>query len=281
MSGWGWTVVVLVVIGLLAVVHALRTNWRKLESGDRANLEVNVVLFAFTALSVVIALAAFGDARSSGAEQQKALQASRDELQTMLITLNTQTEILHQAQTTWKAELGVFQRNLDTAKTQLETIKQLQKWASATPKFAIRFEVSSIDGRHFTNKKWPRGSIEEATVPYGSFLFLTLTIRNTGRAPGKDVNLALQALDPKAFNQLGNPVIAPFVLQTDFPGHETQVFRTHYRLVQPNETIQLVIPVQVNQDVHDGGAQFSLWIEGDNLIEHYSQGFVLRKLAKE
>lgn len=174
-------------------------------------------------------------------------------------------------------QLRLFQANLAIAKDQLESFRQYERATFAKPDFTISLELSPVGSKVPVQRQvFPR-SVSE-TVEYGGLNFISLTIRNTGTAPARNVVVMLSVPDMQVFDQLGD-AIQPFqaVNIRGFPNYPGGALNMRFPVIHPSERVGTAFPIQIKKDAGDGQARFIVQVEGDNLKQHYSRVLILRR----
>ncbi|HEX7285145.1 MAG TPA: hypothetical protein VF532_03135 [Candidatus Angelobacter sp.] len=188
----------LVAIGFVAAIVFMGWLWttknpRIGELGDRLNLMINASMFVLTVLSITIAIAAFHDAKTSGDEQKKALDSSRDSLRDVVSVLNTQVALLNDAQDTLRSQLNVSrQQQQAMTATNIALLR-----TNRTLKSQLRIATAQNDRELDRLNKWALVVFRFQDLPEEAFQLeaggvpvkikdpndLTLTITNIGTAP--------------------------------------------------------------------------------------------------
>jgi hypothetical protein len=163
-----WVSVAVVSALAVAVLCYLFVRWRsgeRLASGDI----LNVVLLAVGVFSLIVAVAAYNDAQSSGADQLKALAAgrqaiidtgaeqektladSRMSLESVLSTLRQQEQVTHESLKAAQQQQLLLSKSLETSESQLRIIKEQLRLATDKPDVEATFS-SGQSSQQITNK---------------------------------------------------------------------------------------------------------------------------------
>ncbi len=123
-----WTIINVITLFVLAVFAYLL--WRKTQNkvgsfgiGDLTNMATLVVAI----FSLFVAVAAYQKSVEDNEEQQKSLDASREQLQAVVDAATKQQEILSRNLETSKAQQELLSKNLEISKSQLDLVKAQRK----------------------------------------------------------------------------------------------------------------------------------------------------------
>ncbi|MEK7791672.1 MAG: hypothetical protein AAB306_00820 [Pseudomonadota bacterium] len=123
-----WTIVNVLTLFVLAIFAYLL--WRKTQNkvgsfgiGDLTNIATLVV----AVFSLYVAVAAYQKSVKDSEEQQKSLDASREQLQAVVDAATKQQEILSRNLETSKAQQELLSKNLEISKSQLSLVKEQRK----------------------------------------------------------------------------------------------------------------------------------------------------------
>jgi hypothetical protein len=123
-----WTIANVLTLFVLAVFAYLL--WRKTQNkvgsfgiGDLTNMATLVVAI----FSLYVAVAAYQKSVKDSEEQQKSLDASREQLQAVVNAATKQQEILSRNLETSKAQQELLSKNLEISKSQLGLVKEQRK----------------------------------------------------------------------------------------------------------------------------------------------------------
>lgn len=123
-----WTIVNVLTLFVLAIFAYLL--WRKTKNkvgsfgiGDLTNIATLVVAI----FSLYVAVAAYQKSVKDSEEQQKSLDASREQLQAVVDAATKQQEILSRNLETSKAQQELLSKSLEISKSQLSLVKEQRK----------------------------------------------------------------------------------------------------------------------------------------------------------
>lgn len=272
----------LVCIAAFATFALLKGNKDRLSdlpAGDRISLRVNSVLLVFTMVSILIALIALQDTRTSGDEQKKALQASRESLENVVSGLKVQTQLLNDAQ--------------NTLQSQLEVSRQQQKALTATTsllqstKTTLNSQLKIVDEqnkrelerlRQKPNIQFIFGNMSESAFAAGATLSavdvndLKLIVSNKGNAALVNPVLTISAQPNEVYvSGYGQPtgpqhkylqIAMPIIDQSLEPSAQTQTdYLFNFRLSIPENISSVVLNFKIygsNMALHQASLKLQI-----------------------